>query len=93
MFVFYFHGVSLLNCEILKCKGIKITKAATTREHKEGLYDWKFFNALVSPDQEGASRLVDVLHDKPTMQKLVHVSKLINKELGNLFDYALKNGT
>jgi len=69
--------------------GVHFTKAATTREHKEGLYDWKFFNALVAPDEESASRMVDVLHDKPTMKKLIHISKLINKDIGNIFDYAL----
>lgn len=47
---------------------------------------------MVSPDEESAARLVDVMHDKPTMRKLAHISKLINKELGDIFDYALKQG-
>lgn len=70
--------------------GIKIQKAATSREHKEGLYDWKFFNALVSPDEDSMTRILDVLHDKVTMNKLLQVSNLINDDLHKLCKYLLK---
>lgn len=68
-----------LNFHVSPVGGINITKAVTVREDKEGLYDWKFFNALVSPD-ESAERLLDVIHDKRTMNKLLQVIKLINKD-------------
>jgi hypothetical protein len=68
-----------LNFHVSPVGGINITKAATVREDKEGLYDWKFFNAIVSPD-ESAERLLDVIHDKRTMNKLLQVIKLINKD-------------
>lgn len=61
--------------------GISFNKAATSREDKEGLYDWKFFNALVSPDQESPGRILDVLHDKRTMEKLLQVVKFISEDL------------
>ena len=70
--------------------GIKITKAATSREDKEGLFDWKFFNALVSPDEESASRIFKVLHDKRTMDKLLQVVRVINSDLYRVADYLLR---
>jgi hypothetical protein len=70
--------------------GISITKAATSREDKEGLYDWKFFNALVSPDSESVARIMDVLHDKRTMEKLLHIMKLLDEDLHKVLRYALK---
>jgi hypothetical protein len=70
--------------------GISITKAATSREDKEGLYDWKLFNALVSPDEESAGRIIDVLHDKRTMDKLLQVVKLINEDLCKTLRYLLR---
>ena len=78
-----------LNFHISPVGGIKITKAATSREDKEGLYDWKFFNALVSPDEESAERLLDVIHDKRTMEKLLQVTNLINKDAHRFLKYAL----
>jgi hypothetical protein len=36
-----------LICHVSSVGGISITKAATSRDGKGGLYDWKFFNALV----------------------------------------------
>ena len=49
-----------LNFHVSSVGGIAITKAKTTREDREGLYDWKFFNAIVSPDQESFDRLLQV---------------------------------
>jgi hypothetical protein len=70
--------------------GISIKKAATSREDKEGLYDWKFFNALVSPDEESASRIIDVLHDKRTMTKLLQVIKIVSDDLHNILQKVLE---
>ncbi|KAL3943409.1 MAG: hypothetical protein SGBAC_002534 [Bacillariaceae sp.] len=71
-----------LNMQISPVGGIHITKAVTSREDKEGLYDWKFFNALVShsPDQSSTERLLDVIHDKRSMNKLLQVIKLVSKD-------------
>lgn len=68
--------------------GINITKVATFREEKEGLCDWKFFNALFSPD-ESAERLFDAIHDKRTMKKLLQVIKLVNKEAHEVATYVI----
>jgi hypothetical protein len=70
--------------------GISIKKAKTSREDKEGLYDWKFFNAIVSPDNESPGRILDILHDKRTMDKLLQIIKLINGDLHKILKYALK---
>lgn len=80
-----------LNLQISPVGGIHITKAETSREDKEGLYDWKFFNALVSalPDQSATDRLFDVIHDKRSMGKLVQVIKLINYDCYRFLDYGL----
>jgi hypothetical protein len=80
-----------INLRISEVGGISIEKAATSREDKEGLYDWKFFNALVSsnPDQESTERLLDVLHDKRTMKKLLQVVKLINADVYKFLDFVL----
>ncbi len=77
-----------LNFHVSPVGGINITKAATVREDKEGLYDWKFFNALVSPE-ESAERLLDVVHDKRTMSKLLQVIKLINKDAHRVAHYVI----
>lgn len=77
-----------LNFHVSPVGGINITKAATVREDKEGLFDWKFFNALVSPD-ESAERLLDVVHDKRTMNKLLQVIKLINKDAYRVAEYVI----
>jgi hypothetical protein len=61
--------------------GIAVQKAATSREDKEGLYDWKFFNALVSPDDESASRIIDILHDRRTMTRFLQCAKLVSEDL------------
>jgi hypothetical protein len=78
-----------LNFHVSPVGGINITKAVTSREDKEGLYDWKFFNAIVSPDQESAARLMDVIHDKRTMNKLLQVIKLVNADAHRLLRYIL----
>ena len=80
-----------LNLHVSPVGGLTIAKAETSREDKEGLYDWKFFNALVSsnPDQESTDRLVDVIHDKRTMRKMLQVSRLINSDLYKVLDFIL----
>jgi hypothetical protein len=80
-----------INLKISEVGGVSIEKAATSREDKEGLYDWKFFNALVSsnPDQESAERLLDVLHDKRTMNKLLQVVKLVSNDVHKFLDFIL----
>ena len=78
-----------LNFHVSPVGGINITKAVTSREDKEGLYDWKFFNAIVSPDEESAERLMDVIHDKRTMNKLLQVIKLVNADAHRLLRYIL----
>jgi hypothetical protein len=80
-----------INLKISEVGGVSIQKAATSREDKEGLYDWKFFNALVSsnPDQESTERLLDVLHDKRTMNKLLQVVKLVNGDIYKVLDFML----
>ena len=69
--------------------GISITKAATSREDREGLYDWKFFNAIVSPDSQSAARILSVLHDKRSMSRVLEVTKLVNKDVHRILKYAL----
>ena len=78
-----------VNLNVSSVGGINITKAATSREDKEGLYDWKFFNAIVSPDEESPARLMDVLHDKRTMEKLLQVIQLVNKDAHKILRYVL----
>jgi hypothetical protein len=70
--------------------GISITKAATSREDKEGLYDWKFFNALVSPDEGSMGRIMDVLHDKKTVDKLLQIVKVVNEDLYKILRYGIE---
>jgi hypothetical protein len=55
-----------------------------------GLYDWKFFNAIVSPNEESAGHIMKVLHDKRTMNKVLQVVGLINRDLEKLGRYLLK---
>lgn len=52
----------------------------------------KFFNALVSPDEESPARIMKVLHDKRTMRKLLQVVRLLNDELGDIVDHVLTQG-
>jgi hypothetical protein len=52
----------------------------------------KFFNALVSPDEESPARIMQVIHDKRTMRKLLQVVRLLNKDLGNVLDHVLTQG-
>jgi len=80
-----------LSAKISEVGGVSIEKAATSREDKEGLYDWKFFNAIVSsnPDPQAAERLLDVLHDKRSMKKLLQVVRLINNDIYKVLDFVL----
>jgi hypothetical protein len=78
-----------LSFRVSSVGGISIFKASTSREDKEGLYDWKFFNALVSPDEESAGRIIDVLHDKRTMEKVLQVIKFLNADLHKFSRYIL----
>ncbi|KAL7544123.1 hypothetical protein ACHAXR_013527, partial [Thalassiosira sp. AJA248-18] len=78
-----------LNLEVSSVGGISFTQASTTREDKVGLYDWKFFNAIVSPDDDSPARLMDVLHDKKTMHQLLAVTKLINADIDRALRYIL----
>lgn len=55
-----------------------------------GLYDWKFFNAIVSPSDESAGHIFKVLHDQRSMLKTLQVIKLINKDLEKVLSYLLK---
>ena len=70
--------------------GISITKAATSREDKEGLFDWKFFNALVSPGQGSMGKILDVLNDTRTVDKLLQIVGVINDDLHEIFRYSIK---
>ncbi len=81
-----------LNAKISEVGGVSIEKAATSREDKEGLYDWKFFNALVSsnPDPESSERLLDVIHDKRSMKKLLQVVRLINNDIFKVLDFVFE---
>ena len=81
-----------LNFRVSDVGGISFKQAATSRAHREGLYDWKFFNALVSPDEESPDRIFLVLHDKRTMRKLLQVIKLINSDLEEILRYILIQG-
>ena len=55
-----------------------------------GLYDWKFFNAIVSPDDESAAHIFKVVHDKRTMGKVLQIIKVINRDLEKVATYILK---
>jgi hypothetical protein len=70
--------------------GISIQGALTSRTDKEGLYDWKFFNALVNPDVESVERMFKVLQDDRTMRKLLQILKLINNDMHNVAAYLHK---
>ena len=80
----------LFSFHVSSVGGIQIKKAATAREDKDGLFDWKFFNALVSPDETSIQRILDVVHDKRTMKKLLQVTELVNKDLHKILQYVLK---
>lgn len=79
-----------LSLSVSSVGGISITKAATSREDKEGLYDWKFFNALISPDEGSMGRIIDVLHDKKTVDKLLQIVKVVNHDLHEILRYSIE---
>ena len=79
------------NLNVSSVGGLTITQAATSREAREGLYDWKFFNAIVSPDEHSFDHMKQVIHDKRTMFKILQVVELINGDLEKLLRYALKH--
>lgn len=78
------------NLNVSSVGGLTITQAVTSREHREGLYDWKFFNAIVSPDEHSFDHMVKVLHDKVTMSKILQVAKLISKDVEKILNYCLR---
>ena len=78
------------NLNVSSVGGLKITEAKTTRENDDGLYDWKFFNALVSPDEDSPSHLYKVIHDKRTMNKLLQIMSLINADIEKIASYILQ---
>ena len=78
-----------LNLDVSSVGGISFRQASTTRENKVGLYDWKFFNAIVSPDDDSPARIMDVLHDKKTMYQLLAITKLINADIERALRYIL----
>ena len=78
-----------LSFHISALGGILVQKAATSREDREGLYDWKFFNALVSPDEESPNRLMKVLHDKRTIEKMLQIIKVVNTDLHRILQYLM----
>ena len=78
------------NLNVSSVGGLTITEAATSRENREGLYDWKFFNAIVSPDEHSFDHMIQVLHDKRTMFKILQVVKLISADLEKLLNYSLR---
>jgi hypothetical protein len=53
------------------------------------LYDWQFFNAIVAPDDDSPARIMDVLHDKKTMNRLLEITKLINADIERAIRYIL----
>ncbi|GKY98734.1 hypothetical protein MPSEU_000829700 [Mayamaea pseudoterrestris] len=79
-----------LSLNVSPVGGITIKQAATAREDKDGLYDWKFFNALVSPDDDSLGRLIDVLHDKRTTDRVLQVAKLISSDLHRILKAILE---
>jgi len=81
-----------LNFHVSAVGGIRLSKAETSREDREGLYDWKFFNAIVSPDEDSPDRILKVIHDKRTMEKLLSVVELVNAELHKILNYVLIQG-
>jgi len=78
-----------LNVNVSQVGGVSITKAATGRQTKEGLFDWKFFNALVSPDAD-PSVLMDVLHHRQTMNRILEVVSLLNDDVHKILKYVLE---
>lgn len=47
---------------------------------------------MVSPDEESPARIMQVIHDKRTMRKLLQVVRLLNKDLGTVLDHVLTQG-
>ena len=80
------------NLNVSSVGGLTITQAKTSRENRKGLYDWKFFNALVSPNNDSLGHLMNIIHDKRTMNKLLQVIGLINEQLEKLLHYIFKQG-
>ena len=78
-----------LNLQVSPVGGLSIQKAATSREDREGLYDWRFFRALVAPDEDSVSKILDVIYDKRSMKRLLAVLSLVNKDLERLARYVL----
>ena len=80
------------NLSVSPVGGLKITEAKTSRDNGEGLYDWKFFNAIVSPDEDSPLHLYKVVHDKRTMNKLLQIMKLVNADIEKTASYILQQG-
>lgn len=78
------------NLNVSSVGGLTVTEAATSRDHREGLYDWKFFNAIVSPDEHSFDHMTQVIHDKRTMLKVLQVVKLINSDVEKFLSYVLR---
>ena len=76
--------------EVSSVGGINFKQASTGREFKDGLYDWKFFNALVSADSpSNITVLSAILQDKRTMNKLLAICKLVSADLHFVLQYIL----
>lgn len=80
------------NLNVSSVGGLKITEAKTSRDNGDGLYDWKFIKALVSPDEDSPSHLYKVIHDKRTMNKLLQIMRLINADIEKIASYILQQG-
>jgi hypothetical protein len=79
-----------LSLNVSPVGGITVKQATTAREDKEGLFDWKFFNALVSPDEDSIGRLMDVIHDKRTTDRILQIAKLISSDLHRILKFVLE---
>lgn len=62
-------------------------EAATFRENQEGLYECKFFNVIVSTDDESPGHIAKVIYDKLTVYKIVQVVKLFNYDMEKGMSY------
>ena len=67
-------------------------EAATLRENQEGLYECKFFNVIVSTDDESPGHIAKVLYNKLTVYKIVQVVKLFNYDMEKGMSYYVKQG-
>jgi hypothetical protein len=79
-----------LSLSVSPVGGITVNKAATSREDKDGLFNWKFFNALVSPDDDSLGRIINVLHDKRTTSRVLQIAKLISADLHKIIQFLLE---